>query len=242
MLLQRAEKSVWQNSVRFLRNNKKWLPKPEPETFENVVFPPNGEYKLPAMPEEPTYDPALGECKYKSSKQLVSIRGVEEVHTELIHKQYGLVAVAGGFISAYDFNFIRDRLNRNLLKNQFAIWRVPAPWLPRTKRAIGAKAGSGKGNIHHYVTPVRAKRIILEVGGYIMELEARAYLMYLCERFRFPVEFISEKILEEKKLQEKKIEEMNVNKFNWDLALKYNMQDCRKWLSYYDIAFKCKYT
>lgn len=66
--------------------------------------------------------------------------------------------------------------------------------------------------------------------------------MYLCERFRFPVEFISEKILEERKLQEKKIEEINVNKFNWDLALKYNMQNCHKWLSYYDIAFKCKYT
>ncbi|VDK80413.1 unnamed protein product [Onchocerca ochengi] len=228
MLFQRIEKSVWQNSIRFLRNNKKWLPRPEPETFENVVFPPNGEYKLPAMPEEPTYDSALGEQKFKTSKQLISIRGVEEIHTDLIHKQYGLAAVTGGFISAYDFNFIRDRLNRNLLKNQFAIWRVPAPWLPRTKKATGAKPGSGKGNIHHYVTPVRAKRIILEVGGYIMELEARAYLMYLCERFRFPVEFVSEKILEEKKLQEKKIEELNVNKFNWDLALKYNMQDCRR--------------
>ncbi|KAM3722706.1 Post-GPI attachment to proteins factor [Dirofilaria immitis] len=228
MLIQRVEKSIWQNSIRFLRNNKKWIPGPEPETFENVVFPPNGEYKLPAMPEEPTYDPALGEQKFKTSKQLVSIRGFEEIHTTLIHKQYGLVAVTGGFISAYDFNFIRERLNRNLLKDQFAIWRVPAPWLPRTKKATGAKPGSGKGNIHHYVTPVRAKRIILEVGGYIMELEARAYLMYLCERFRFPVEFVSEKILKEKELQEKKIEELNVNKFNWDLALKYNMQNCRK--------------
>lgn len=59
------------------------------------------------MPEEPTYDPALGEEKFKSSKQLVSIRGVEEIHTELIHRQYGLAAIGGGFISAYDFNFIR---------------------------------------------------------------------------------------------------------------------------------------
>lgn len=59
------------------------------------------------MPVEPTYDTAIGEQKFKSSKQLVSIRGVEEIHTELIHKQYGLAAVAGGFISSYDFNFIR---------------------------------------------------------------------------------------------------------------------------------------
>ncbi|VDN06471.1 unnamed protein product, partial [Thelazia callipaeda] len=238
MSLLQAQKSVWQNSVRFVRNNRKWWPRSEPETFERVIFPPNGEYKLPAMPQEPTYDPKLGEEKFKSSRQLVSIRGVEEIHTELIHKQYGLAAIGGGFISPYDFNFIRDRLNRNLLKNQFAIWRVPAPWLPRTKRAVGAKAGSGKGNIHHYVTPVRARRIILEVGGYIMELEARAYLMYLCERFRFPVEFVSEKILVERRLQEKKVEEMNINQFNWELALKYNMQNCHGWLSYYDVAYK----
>ncbi|VDN21025.1 unnamed protein product [Gongylonema pulchrum] len=195
----------------------------------DVVFPPDGQYKLPAMPEEPTYEPILGEQKYKTSTQLVDTRGFEEIHTELIHKQ-----------SCIKFRVLQERLNKNLLKNQFAIWRVPAPWLPRTKKAIGAKAGSGKGNIHHYVTPVRAKRIILELGGHVMELEARGYLMYLCERFKFPVEFVSEKILQERKLEEKEIERINVNKFNWELALKYNMQNCRGWLNYYDVAFKCK--
>lgn len=64
--------------------------------------------------------------------------------------------------------------------------------------------------------------------------------MYLCERFRFPVEFVSEKILWEKKLLEKRIEALNINKFNWDIVLKYNMQNCRGWLSYYDVSFKCK--
>lgn len=80
----------------------------------------------------------------------------------------GGFGLAGRFV---EFFFLQERLNKNLLKNQFAIWRVPAPWLPRTRKAVGAKPGSGKGNIHHYVTPVRAKRIILEVGGHIMELE-----------------------------------------------------------------------
>lgn len=62
---------------------------------------------MPPMPEEPTYDPALGEQKFKTSRQLVDCRGVEEIHTELIHKQYGLVAVSGGFIESSDFSFIR---------------------------------------------------------------------------------------------------------------------------------------
>lgn len=32
-------------------------------------------------------------------------------------------------------------------------------------KAIGVRMGLGKGSIHHYVTPVKAGRIIIEVGG-----------------------------------------------------------------------------
>ncbi|VDM34177.1 unnamed protein product [Toxocara canis] len=62
------------------------------------------------------------------------------------------------------------------MDKQFAVWRVPAPWLPRTKKAQGTKLGGGKGNISKYVTPVRANRIILEVGGFITEFEVRKFL------------------------------------------------------------------
>lgn len=72
-------------------------------------------------------------------------------------------------------------------------------------------------------------------------LQARAYLTYLCESLSFQAEFVSEEIFEKRRANEKLIEAINVNEFNWDLALKYNMQNCRSWLSYYDIAFKCKY-
>lgn len=47
----------------------------------------------------------------------------------------------------------------------FAIWRVPAPWQPLTKKGQGQRMGGGKGAIDHYVTPVRAGRVIIEVGG-----------------------------------------------------------------------------
>jgi len=210
-------------------------------TFENVVFPPNGQYKLPPMPSEPTFDPEKGENKYKTTKRMIEARGVEEIHTELIHRQYGLVAKAGGFISAADFKYIQERLNKNLLDKQFAIWRVDPPWLPRTKKAQGTKLGGGKGSISHYVTPVRANRIILEVGGHITEFEARAYLTYLCVRFKFPVEFISEEILQKQRQEEADIQKYNQNPFNWDTVIKYNMQNCTKWLSQYDIIWKGRY-
>ena len=78
---------------------------------------------------------------------MIEARGVEEVHTELIHEQYGLAAVSGGFIDSDDFKFLQDRINKNLIDNQFAVWRVDEPWLPRTKKAQGTRIGSGKISI-----------------------------------------------------------------------------------------------
>uniref|UniRef100_A0A0N5BVS7 Large ribosomal subunit protein uL16m n=1 Tax=Strongyloides papillosus TaxID=174720 RepID=A0A0N5BVS7_STREA len=212
-----------------------------PITYENVVFPANNEFKLPPMPSEPAYSSELGEKKFKETKRMVEARGVEEIHTELIYKQFGLAAVSGGFISSKDFNFIMERVNKNLIRNQFAIWRVDAPWLPRTKKAQGSKLGGGKGSISMYVTPVRANRIILEVGGYITELEARAFLSYIAERFTFPVEFVSYDMLEERRRNEQEIIEKNQNKFSWDNVIKWNMQNANSWLSQYDIIWKGKY-
>ncbi|MFH4978987.1 hypothetical protein AB6A40_005696 [Gnathostoma spinigerum] len=212
-----------------------------PITFEGVVFPQNGQFLLPKMPAEPTYDAERGEKKYKTTKQMIEARGVEEVHTYLLHEQYGLRAVSGGMISSADFDFVQERVNKRLREKQFAIWRVPPPWLPRTKKAQGTRLGGGKGSIHHYVTPVRARRIILEVGGYITETEARSFLMYLCERFQFPVEFISHELIVNEEAEEKRISELNLNKFNWENVIKYNMQNANSWLSQYDIIWKGRY-
>ncbi|KAK0414494.1 hypothetical protein QR680_011463 [Steinernema hermaphroditum] len=215
--------TVASGAVQQLRGIKKH---PFPVTFENVVFPPNGQMKLPSMPTEPFYDAEKGEYKYKTTKRMIEARGVEEIHTDLIHKQYGLAAISGGFISSADFKFLEDRINKNLIDKQFAIWRVDPPWLPRTKKAQGTRLGGGKGSIQKYVTPVRANRIILEVGGHITEVEARAFLMYLCERFSFPAEFVSEEILQERRQEEARIRANNTNKFDWDKVIKYNMQNC----------------
>ncbi|CAK5117976.1 unnamed protein product [Meloidogyne enterolobii] len=212
-----------------------------PVTFEKVVFPPDGKFQLPAMPPEPVYDEALGEVKKKLNRRMIEARGYEPIHTELIHKQFGLAAISGGFITGADFAYLQEHVNKFLKKNQFAVWRVDAPWLPRTRRLRGTKRGGGKGPIHHFETPVRAGRIILEVGGYILEAEARAILMTCLQRFPFPIEFVSDELLQRRRDVEVKIKEQNENKFDWDTMIKYNMQGCQYWLSPYDVIWKCKY-
>ena len=37
---------------------------------------------------------------------MIEARGVEEIHTELIHQQFGLAAVSGGFLSGKDFKWL----------------------------------------------------------------------------------------------------------------------------------------
>uniref|UniRef100_A0A183BT10 Ribosomal_L16 domain-containing protein n=1 Tax=Globodera pallida TaxID=36090 RepID=A0A183BT10_GLOPA len=208
-----------------------------PITFEHVVFPPSGQLKLPTLPPEPTYDENLGEEKYKTTKRFIDARGPESIHTELIHKQFGLVAINGGFIKAEDFAWIQQEVNEKLLEKQFAIWRVDAPWLPRVKRPPSTKLGGGKGSISHYETPVRSGRIILELGGYITEQEARSILMHLYLHLPFPVEFVSQELFEKRRELETKVRENNRNKFDWETIIKYNMQNCKSWLTPYDTFY-----
>ena len=61
---------------------------------------------------------------------------------------------------------MRLGINKNMdEKRMFAEWRIPAPWKPITRKGVGHKMGGGKGSIDHYITPVKAGRIILELGG-----------------------------------------------------------------------------
>lgn len=59
--------------------------------------------KLPQLPMEPAYDIAAGERKYKATERMIEARGVEEIHTSLTHKQYGIAAISGGMLRPTDF-------------------------------------------------------------------------------------------------------------------------------------------
>ena len=64
------------------------------------------------------------------------------------------------------FETVRLAINPKLdTRRMFAEWRVEAPWKPWTRKAVGYRHGGGKGPIDRYVTPVRANRIILEIGA-----------------------------------------------------------------------------
>ncbi|KAI1721494.1 ribosomal protein l16p/L10e domain-containing protein [Ditylenchus destructor] len=212
-------------------------------TFENVIFPINGEMKLATLPAEPIYDPTLGEKKYTSTRRLVEMRGPEafQHRRELIYKQYGLAAVDGGLLSAKALANIQETVNTRLRFKQFAVWRVEAPWLPQTRFSKGRALGGGKGKVNHYGTPIRPGRIILELGGFITEMEARAYLATLYNRYPFRLECVSHELLERRKAIDERVANENENPLSWEKVIRYNMQNCHTFLSPHDIIWKCKY-
>lgn len=103
----------------------------------------------------------------KMQKRLILMRGPETVHNFLLHKQYGIIALQGGRMKYPHYEYVRLCIGRKLdTKRMFSIWRIPAPWQPLTKKGIGVRMGSGKGAIDHYCTPIKAGRVIIEVGGH----------------------------------------------------------------------------
>lgn len=96
------------------------------------------------------------------------ISGPETVNNRLLYNQYGVMALCGGWLRMGHIEMIRSTVNKKLnLTTSFAAWRIDPPYKPITKKGAGKRMGSGKGAIDHYVVPVKAGRILFEVGGSI---------------------------------------------------------------------------
>ncbi|KRZ69620.1 39S ribosomal protein L16, mitochondrial [Trichinella papuae] len=212
-----------------------------PVEFGPVIFPPNDQRTLPIVLKTPIFNPSIGEYPKYATRRLIEIRGPELVNNKLIHQQYGVRAVRGGFLHHNHFETIRKKVNPWITKNSFAIWRVDPPWLPRTKVPQGMKLGGGKRSIHHYVTPVRAGRIIIEYGGYVTIDEALRILKNVATSLPFPAEMVTQEDLVEEEKTKKFIEENNRNIYTWEFLMKWNMQNCSRWLSHYDYIWGGKY-
>lgn len=172
---------------------------------------------------------------YKMQKKLRLMRGPELFHNTLLHKQYGIIATGGGRMKFSHFEMIRMTILRNIDYNKvFALWRVPSPWQPITMKSHGLRMGSGKGSINHYVTPVKAKQVILEVGGNIEYFEVKNILKNIAKRLPFDAMAVSQEIMDKMEAEKKKVEEENQNPWTWKYIIQNNMLGCNKWISKYD--------
>ncbi|VDO00403.1 unnamed protein product [Rodentolepis nana] len=179
--------------------------------LDDAEFPPSRR-KLHPLPRTPIL--LGGERIYKYPRRHYDIRGPETINHLLRHNQFGIQALEGGELLIGHLDMIRNTINRKINeKRMFAVWRIPGPWKPKTQRSLGKRMGGGKADIHHYVTPVRAYRIIVELGGYLDWREASYILSGVANLLPFGARFVSQDLLDTESKLEAYVAEKNVNPF-----------------------------
>jgi large subunit ribosomal protein L16 len=98
-------------------------------------------------------------------------KGIETKATELSFGSFGLKSFGTKWISAKQIEAARRAVIRYLKKGG-KIWIRIFPDKPVTKKGTEVPMGGGKGQVDHYVFPLKPGRIIFEVDG-ITEQEAK---------------------------------------------------------------------
>ncbi|XP_038260900.1 39S ribosomal protein L16, mitochondrial isoform X1 [Dermochelys coriacea] len=175
-------------------------------------------------------------------KNLRDIRGPSTEATEFTQGQYGILALGGGYLHWGHFEMMRLTINRHLdPKIMFAVWRIPAPYKPITRKSLGQRMGGGKGAIDHYVTAVKCGRLILEVGGHCEFGEVEHFLTQVAKKLPFPAKAVSCQSLEEMRQAEEERRRKNQNPWTFERVITSNMLGSRKVLSPYDLSQQGRY-
>lgn len=98
-------------------------------------------------------------------------KGIDQKSTELNFGSFGLKSLGTRWISAKQIEAARRAIIRYLKKGG-KLWIRIFPDKPVTKKGTEVPMGGGKGQVDHYVFPLRPGRIIFEVDG-ITEDEAK---------------------------------------------------------------------
>lgn len=104
--------------------------------------------------------------KGRSRKRMVETRGLT-----VSYGSFGLQALSGAWITARQIEAVRKTIAHSL-KREGKVWIRIFPDKPITKLPPEVTLGGGKGNVDHYVAPVKPGRILFEVDG-VSESDAR---------------------------------------------------------------------
>lgn len=209
-------------SKRFIKN---W---PEVQPMDKIFMPPNIEDRaLPLLPYTPLNRPdKANPGPIKHPKANIDMRGPERIHNQLIYRQYGIIALGGGALTGPHLDVIRDRINKYMNTERFfAIWRIDPPWKAVSKKSMGKKMGGGKAKVHHYETPIKAGRIIIEIGGIGEFEEVKRDLTTICKKLPIFAMPISQKIMDDLKAEKLRLDEENYNPFEYRYLIKNNFSN-----------------
>lgn len=100
----------------------------------------------------------------------LSLRGAEVSFGE-----FGLKALGRGWVSSRQIESARKAISRYAQRGG-KVWIRIFPDKPITKKALGTRMGSGKGDIHEYVAVVRPGQMLFEIAGVDKTAATTAFL------------------------------------------------------------------
>lgn len=101
------------------------------------------------------------------------MKGIAHAGTKINFGEFGLVAGEMGWISSRQIEAARRAITHFTARGG-RLWIRIFPDKPVTKKPPEVRMGSGKGDVHEYVAPVKAGRIMFEMGGVTKEVAAEA--------------------------------------------------------------------
>ncbi|MBW7955585.1 50S ribosomal protein L16 [Patescibacteria group bacterium] len=114
----------------------------------------------------------------KKSKYRKAFRGnrngVASRGTTVVFGDFGLKATSAGWVSSRQIEAARKKITY-ATKRVGKYWMRMFPDKPITKKAVGVKMGSGKGDIHEYVAVVRPGMVLFEIGGVTPDVAKSAF-------------------------------------------------------------------
>merc|ERR1712059_221487 len=200
----------------------------------NTEQPPD-RYRLPIMPKTPHVWISGAQRPPKHTKELWRMMGEEKVHNDLILDQYAIVALTGGMLKHQHFEVMRMAVGRKVKpKESFGIYRVDAPYKPITDHGFGKRMGGGKGAIDHYGTPIRAGRVIVEVGGKVIWEEVQPWLAAIAKKLPFEAIALNSEMLSKFRQEEERLIQTNQNPISFEWLVRNNILNCQHYISSYD--------
>jgi len=117
------------------------------------------------------------------------LRGKAQRGSQIAFGAYGLQAVESQYVTSRQIEAARRAIVRYVRRGG-KVWIRIFPDKPITMRAAETRMGSGKGNVDHYVAPVRPGRIIFEMAG-VSEEVAREALRLAAHKLPMKTQFIT---------------------------------------------------
>lgn len=110
--------------------------------------------------------------KYRKT-QRGRIRGVAKSGTTIAFGEYGLVTKQAGWITSRQIEAARRSITHYTQRGG-RVWIRIFPDKPITKKPAETRMGSGKGDVYEYVAPVKAGRVLFEMGGVARDVAIEA--------------------------------------------------------------------